>query len=117
MTSNGLSLPRQLPQLAANGLTHLNISLDTLQPDTFEKLTRRSALGLNKVLDAIHNSLALGITTKVNVVVMSGVNDQQDVLDFVSWTRDKDVTVRFIEVRPRDDATTTSPPCAHPSCF
>ncbi|PWN40418.1 molybdenum cofactor biosynthesis prote [Ceraceosorus guamensis] len=100
MTSNGLSLARQLPHLASNGLTHLNISLDTLQPETFESLTRRSSKGLHRVLDAIEQSLQLGIHTKVNVVVMGGVNDQQDVLDFVRWTKDKPITVRFIEYMP-----------------
>ncbi len=58
ITSNGLALKRQLPQLQAAGLNALNISLDTLRPDRFEVLTRRQ--GHSRVLGAIEEALRLG---------------------------------------------------------
>lgn len=58
MTTNGLVLSRLLPQLSTAGLTHLNISLDTLVPAKFEKITRRQ--GHQRVLDSLHAALAAG---------------------------------------------------------
>lgn len=99
MTTNGLTLSRHLPHLIASGMTHLNISLDTLDPFKFELMTRTPAQGFNKVLKGIEEALALGVPeVKINVVVIRGLNDDKDILDFVAWASDKRVTVRFIEV-------------------
>ncbi|GBF99286.1 hypothetical protein Rsub_12046 [Raphidocelis subcapitata] len=100
LTSNGIALKRQLPQLKAAGLSALNISLDTLRPDRFEALTRRG--GHARVLAAVEEALRLGYDpVKVNVVVMRGVNDDE-VNDFVELTRDAPINVRFIEYMPFD---------------
>eukprot|EP00877_Chromochloris_zofingiensis_P000611 jgi/Chrzof1/10550/Cz05g03030.t1 len=100
MTSNGIALSRHLPQLKAAGLTALNISLDTLKPERFEKLTRR--LGHAKVISSIETALRLGFApVKVNVVVMRGVNDDE-LIDFVEMTRHAPLNVRFIEYMPFD---------------
>ncbi|KAK0547626.1 hypothetical protein OC846_003962 [Tilletia horrida] len=102
MTSNGIALHRKLPNLVRSGLTHLNLSLDTLDPFKFELMTRRPA-GLDAVLRSLDTALELGLdSVKINVVVLKGVNDNEDVLDFVAFTRDKPVTVRFIEYMPFD---------------
>lgn len=99
ITTNGLTISRQLRHLVANGLTHLNVSLDTLDPFKFELMTRRPANGIHKVMNSIDMALALGVPqVKVNVVVVRNLNDGQDVLDFVEWTKDRNVVVRFIEV-------------------
>lgn len=58
MTSNGLTLAKQLPALQEAGLSALNISLDSLQSERFEKLTRRR--GHSRVLDSIHKAVELG---------------------------------------------------------
>ena len=58
MTTNGLVLPRMLPSLQQAGVTHFNISLDTLKPERFEKITRRA--GFTRVLDAIHAAVRAG---------------------------------------------------------
>ncbi|KAE8269484.1 hypothetical protein A4X09_0g2858 [Tilletia walkeri] len=101
MTSNGISLHRKLPSLVSSGLTHLNLSLDTLDPFKFEFMTRRR--GFEAVIRSLDKALELGMeSVKLNVVVLKGVNDGQDVLDFVQFTRDKPVTVRFIEYMPFD---------------
>lgn len=102
MTTNGLTLSRKLPALVEAGLDALNISLDTLRAEKFEFISRRPKAGHAKVLDAIDNSLKLGFSpVKVNCVVMRGLNDDE-VLDFVELTREKDVDIRFIEYMPFD---------------
>jgi molybdenum cofactor biosynthesis enzyme MoaA len=60
LTSNGVALERQLPRLRAAGLTHLNVSLDTLSPQRFERLTRRPADAHARVLGALDAALELG---------------------------------------------------------
>lgn len=98
MTSNGLSLHRRLPALIENGLTHLNLSLDTLDPFKFELMTRRR--GHEAVLKTLDVALASPlISVKLNVVVVKGLNDSE-VIDFVQMTRDKPISVRFIEFMP-----------------
>ncbi|KAG2022899.1 molybdenum cofactor synthesis-step 1 protein isoform 2 [Coprinopsis cinerea AmutBmut pab1-1] len=98
MTSNGLVLHRHLPQLIQHGLTHLNLSLDTLDPFKFEFMTRRR--GHEAVLKTLNMALDMDLpSVKVNVVVIKGLNDSE-VLDFVEMTRDQPISVRFIEFMP-----------------
>ncbi|KAF9225547.1 molybdenum cofactor biosynthesis prote [Gyrodon lividus] len=99
MTSNGLALHRRLSDLVHNGLTHLNLSLDTLDPFKFEIMTRRP--GHNAVLRALDVALSCaGLrSVKLNVVVVKGLNDSE-VLDFVELTKDNKLSVRFIEFMP-----------------
>jgi len=98
MTTNGLALHRRLPNLVENGLTHLNLSLDTLDPFKFEIMTRRR--GHDAVLKTLDVALASNLhSVKLNVVVVKGLNDQE-VNDFVDMTKDKPISVRFIEFMP-----------------
>ncbi|KAF8140519.1 molybdenum cofactor biosynthesis prote [Boletus edulis] len=99
MTSNGLTLHRRLPDLVRKGLTHLNLSLDTLDPFKFEFMARRPGHGA--VLRALDVALSCpGLqSVKLNVVVIKGLNDSE-VLDFVKLTKDKSLSVRFIEFMP-----------------
>lgn len=114
MTSNGLALHRKLPQMVANGLSHLNLryvyaskiqwclnpgcSLDTLDPFKFEFITRRR--GHEAVLKALDVALRSDTASvKLNVVVVKGLNDSE-VLDFVTLTKDQPISVRFIEFMP-----------------
>lgn len=104
LTTNGLLLERKLDRLCRAGLTHLNISLDTLREDRFRWLARRP--GLDRVLAAVDLALDYGYagpeqTLKVNCVVMRGVNDDE-LADFVAWTESVPVEVRFIEYMPFD---------------
>jgi molybdenum cofactor biosynthesis enzyme MoaA len=99
MTTNGLTLSRKLPALQSAGIDILNISLDTLVPAKFEFVTRRR--GHDRVLKAIEDAVAAGLRVKVNCVVMRGMNEDE-VVDFVDFTKDRDVTVRFIEYMPFD---------------
>jgi len=98
MTTNGIALHRRLPALVENGLTHLNLSLDTLDPFKFEIITRRR--GHDTVLRTLDLALQLPIKAiKLNVVVIKGLNDVE-ALNFVELTRHKPISVRFIEFMP-----------------
>ncbi len=100
MTTNGIIFPKYAEALRRAGLTGVNISLDTMKADKFERITRRS--GVEKVLESIDLALELGFPrVKVNTVVMRGFNDDE-LFDFTELTRDKRVTVRFIEFMPFD---------------
>lgn len=105
MTTNGLVLQGQLPQLAAAGLTSVNVSLDTLQPDRFAHITRRDRKGLHKVLASAYAALAARperpMAVKINVVMMKGVNDDE-LAAFTALTRELPLDVRFIELMPFD---------------
>lgn len=99
MTTNGLLLSQRLAALRDSGLTHLNISLDTLREDRFAEITRRK--GLDVVLQAIDDAVAYGYEPKINCVLLRGFNDDE-LLGFVEMTRDRPVHVRFIEYMPFD---------------
>lgn len=102
MTTNGVSLARRLPGLTEAGLTHLNISLDTLVPDKFQFVSRRPKAGHAKVLKGIETALELGYSpVKINCVVMRGLNEDE-ILDFVDTTQERDIDIRFIEYMPFD---------------
>lgn len=73
MTSNGLALKRKLPSLVAAGLTHLNLSLDTLDPMKYELMTRRRGFGaVMEALEVARGLKGQGLTTKINMVVIRG---------------------------------------------
>ncbi|KAL4246324.1 radical SAM superfamily protein [Abortiporus biennis] len=99
MTTNGIALHRKLPSLIENGLTHLNISLDTMDPYKFEIMTRR--MGHEAVLRSLNAALASPQlqSVKLNMVVIKGLNDHE-VPDFLELTRDQNLSVRFIEFMP-----------------
>eukprot|EP00049_Salpingoeca_infusionum_P017887 m.354781 g.354781 ORF g.354781 m.354781 type:complete len:378 (+) comp17102_c0_seq1:111-1244(+) len=99
ITTNGLVLKKKLPDLKQAGLTHINVSLDTLLEPKFNFISRRK--GLHRVLASIDHAIELGFTPKVNVVLLRGVNDDE-LLDFVELTKDKPIDLRFIEYMPFD---------------
>jgi cyclic pyranopterin phosphate synthase len=100
LTTNGATLGHLAPQLADAGLTRINISLDTLRPDRFIEITRRDQLG--DVLEGIDAAVAAGLSpVKVNAVMMRGVNDDE-LVDFARFGRERGVVVRFIEFMPLD---------------
>ncbi len=102
MTTNGLVLGKKLAKLQEAGLDMLNISLDTLEEKKYAFVTRRPAKGFHRVMEAIDLALEAGYRPlKINCVVMRGLNEDE-VVSFVDWTRDKPVDVRFIEYMPFD---------------
>jgi cyclic pyranopterin phosphate synthase len=101
VTTNGISLAKRAEGLRAVGLNGLTISLDTLRRDRFKEIAKRDQF--DAVMDGIEASLAAGFAPlKINVVVMRGVNDDE-ILDFVAWAKDRPINVRFIEYMPFPD--------------
>ncbi|MBI1390078.1 MAG: GTP 3',8-cyclase MoaA [bacterium] len=98
ITTNGVRLKRKARSLRAAGVNSINISLDTLRPDRFERITRRK--DFHAVLEGIEAALNAGFhNVKLNVVVMGGVNDDE-ALDFIDFVKDRSMEVRFIEYMP-----------------
>jgi len=99
MTTNGTRLHEFVDVIKSSGIQSLNISLDTLQKDRFILMTKRDKH--EQVMRNIQLMLDNGINVKVNVVAMKGVNDEE-IIDFVQWTKDTPVHIRFIEFMPFD---------------
>lgn len=97
MTSNATRLDELARPLAAAGLSGVNISIDTLDPDRFRDVTRGGDLA--RVLAGIHASLEFGLEVKLNIVPLGGVNDDE-FGRLVDWAWDLGVTPRFIELMP-----------------
>ena len=101
ITTNGTLLHDKLSQLKEYGIPNLNISLDSLNPDTFKKMTGSNEF--NNIISGIDEAVALGFDNlKINVVVIRGINDRE-LLDFVKFAADKNINVRFIEFMPFTD--------------
>ncbi|HEY2812615.1 MAG TPA: GTP 3',8-cyclase MoaA [Acidimicrobiales bacterium] len=100
MTTNATSLGLIAHDLTAAGLRRVNISLDSLRRDRVVAMTRRDCL--DQVLDGIDAALQAGLSpVKVNAVLVRGVNDDE-IVDFATFGRERGVTVRFIEFMPLD---------------
>jgi cyclic pyranopterin phosphate synthase len=97
LTTNATRLHHFAHVLQDAGVTSLNISLDTLQADKFLLMTRRDNYDL--VRKNIELMMNMGFHVKVNVVTMKGLNDNE-ILDFIAWTKDAPLHVRFIEFMP-----------------
>lgn len=97
ITTNGVLLKDYLPELARIGIDGVNVSLDTLNPDTFYQITKRPDFA--KVFDGILSCQASGIRTKVNTVLMKGINDNE-FWDLIQLAHDYPIDVRFIEIMP-----------------
>ena len=97
ITTNGTLLARQLPALLDAGLDSVNISLDTLNPETFAKITARNEFAA--VQAGIHAALESGIPVKLNCVPQVGVNEGE-LEQLAALAREKPVQVRFIEMMP-----------------
>ncbi|MEB3828691.1 GTP 3',8-cyclase MoaA [Phormidium sp. CCY1219] len=101
MTTNGFLLAPMAQQLYDAGLRRINISLDSLDPDTFDEIVgTRGRSRWQQVWDGIQAAYRVGFDPlKLNVVVIPGVNDRE-VLDLAALTRDRHWHVRFIEFMP-----------------
>jgi cyclic pyranopterin phosphate synthase len=97
LTTNGLRLHEFVNTLEQANVHSLNISLDTLQPEKFQRITRRD--NFQKVYDNIQLLMKRNFHVKVNMVVMKELNDNE-INDFIEWTKYDPVHVRFIEFMP-----------------
>src|ERR1039457_7060588 len=100
LTTNGIGLERTAAALRAAGLDRVNVSLDTLRPETFRKLARRDRLP--DVLDGLAAAAQAGMTpVKVNAVLMRDLNDDESA-PLLRFCLDHGYELRFIEQMPLD---------------
>jgi cyclic pyranopterin phosphate synthase len=100
LTTNGIGLARQAEPLHAAGLDRVNVSLDTLDPQTFVKLARRDRLP--DVLAGLRAAASTGLApVKVNAVLMRDINGHE-AADLLQYCLDQGYQMRFIEQMPLD---------------
>lgn len=98
ITTNGSQLPRLAPALKAAGVTSINISLDTLDPDAFRRITRTG--DLERVLAGIDAAVDAGFQRiRLNAVVLRGHNEDQ-VLPLTAYAVERGIDIAFIEEMP-----------------
>jgi cyclic pyranopterin phosphate synthase len=100
LSTNGARLSALAAPLAAAGVSAVNVSVDSLDRARFAEITGRD--DLPKVLDGVARALDLGLTVKVNAVLMKGLNDGE-FARFVDLARERPIGVRFIELMPTAD--------------
>jgi len=97
LTTNGITLSRHAEILKKSGLDRVNVSIDSLKPDLFYKMTKGN---LYDVLEGLREAKRVGLEpVKVNAVVIRGMNEDE-ALDFVEFAREFGVEIRFIEMMP-----------------
>lgn len=97
LTTNGTMLRKKLPVLKKAGIDGINISLDSMNPVVYKKVTGFNRL--EEVLEAVQSCIALEIPTKLNCVVLKEVNESE-IREFVKMAKQYPVIVRFIEMMP-----------------
>ncbi|MDQ3049635.1 MAG: GTP 3',8-cyclase MoaA [Bacteroidota bacterium] len=97
ITTNGSRIDSFIRSFYNAGIRSVNVSLDSLKRETFFKLTHRDEF--DKVFSNINLLIENAYHVKVNVVVMNGYNESE-INDFVAWTKDAPVHIRFIEFMP-----------------
>jgi len=97
VTTNGSQLARYAQDLASCGVRRINVSLDTLDQDTFRAVTRWG--DLNPVLAGIDAAQAAGLAVKINMVALKGVNDSE-IVPMLRWAHARGMDLTLIEVMP-----------------
>lgn len=97
ITTNGILVPNFIPVFKEAGLKTINISIDSLVKEKFNRITRRN------YFDVVFENIALllqdGFKVRLNVVLMKDFNDNE-ILDFIGLTKNKNLKIRFIEFMP-----------------
>jgi cyclic pyranopterin phosphate synthase len=97
ITTNGTRLHEFADLFEETGIRSVNISLDSLQEDKFKIITRRDLF--HTVMGNIQMLIDRGFHVKINVVVVKGINERE-INDFIAWTKEEPIHVRFIEYMP-----------------
>ncbi len=98
LSTNGLLLKEMARSLKEAGLDRVNVSMDSLNPEKYFRMTRGGSL--ETVLEGIEEAKRVGLTPlKINVVIIGGFNDDE-IVDFVRMTENEAIDVRFIELMP-----------------
>ena len=100
LTTNGILLAEQAASLKAAGLDRLNVSLDTLNVETFRKIARRD--GLERVLEGIATAKAAGFERiRLNAIALKGLTETE-IVPLARFSMEHDLELRFIEFMPLD---------------
>jgi len=103
LTTNGTLLTRHANELADCGVRRVNVSLDTLDPVRFRRITRWGDLA--KVLDGIEAARVAGLAVKINAVALKGENEHE-LVDLMRWAHDQGHSLTLIEVMPLGELST-----------
>jgi molybdenum cofactor biosynthesis protein A len=99
LTTNGILVHEFIDTFKEAGITTLNVSIDSLQKDKFNQITRRNYF--EKLIENLDLLEENGFQVKLNVVVIKGFNDNE-IIDFIEMTKDRNIQIRFIEFMPFD---------------
>ncbi len=97
ISTNAVLADKYIETFKKANIRSVNVSLDTLNPEEFSAITKRG--DFEKILDNIYLLLSQDFKVKVNMVVMKGINEHA-IFDFINWTKDFPLDVRFIEFMP-----------------
>ena len=100
LTTNGTLLKKYAGELKNNGVDRINVSLDTINPEKYNKITRFG--NIEKVFDGINEALDKGIKIKINTVVIKDFNEDE-IEELINWTDSKNIDLTFIEVMPMEE--------------
>lgn len=100
LTTNGSQLARHAADLHAAGVRRVNVSLDTLDPALFTRITRWGKL--DAVLEGIEAARSAGLKVKINAVALRGVNEDE-IADLMLWAHGRDMDLTLIETMPMGD--------------
>jgi molybdenum cofactor biosynthesis protein A len=99
LTTNGILVHEFIETFKEAGITTLNVSIDSLKKEKFNQITRRNYF--EKVIENLDLLEANGFQVKLNVVVIKGFNDNE-IIDFIEMTKNRNIQIRFIEFMPFD---------------
>lgn len=99
LTTNAILVDKYIDVIEQAGITSINVSLDSLQQNRNIAISRRDYH--QRILSNIQLLLDRGFNVKINVVLMRGVNDDE-IIDFIEWSRNEKIEIRFIEFMPFD---------------
>jgi len=97
LTTNGTLLEQYAQKIADCGVKRINVSIDTLNPDTFRAVTRLG--NINTVMRGIDAAQSVGLRVKINTVVLKNYNAHA-IKDMVNWAHERDMDMTLIEVMP-----------------
>jgi cyclic pyranopterin phosphate synthase len=101
LTTNGYLLKQQAKKLKEAGLKRVNISIDSLEKETFWYLTKKDAL--QDVLDGIEEALRVGLKIKLNSVILKNINENE-IINLYEFAKQRDIQIRFIEYMENENA-------------
>lgn len=99
ITTNGVIVDKFIGLFKEIGLSDINLSLDSLKEEKFNKISKRQYF--SRIMNNIDLLVDHQFNLKINVVLMKGVNDDE-IIDFIEWAKNKPIGIRFIEFMPFD---------------